>query len=340
MPRSPISIPSLHGLRGIFALMVVYHHGWNTGWIPLNAIGHIGVIGFFTLSSFLITYHYMPGTFSWRYWAAYLIRRFFRIYPVLIAVVILFWLASSNWVAVHPIRFSAHNIWRTLLLSNRSWGFWAISPEIYFYLWFPIFACALLLLPIRNSLKTLLIGLLWFYCLINTGYVHHRILSLKPFLVFFAGGIFGGLLYKELEHSPFLSQREWNTIALGSLAILCLCMWPSFRSLAFSHVGIWGNFRTYSLLLVTVIVSCARSNGFSTVALTNPIMQFFGNISYDLYLIHLMVYFLVKRNVALSTPIKFVYALVISILLSWLLHKVVEKPGMRLGKKLSQFIKS
>src|SRR5438309_7314404 len=78
--------PALEGLRGIAALLVVFHHsrthrlwGWLEGWN--------GVTLFFVLSGFLITTLALReedalGALRWR---AFFVRRAFRIVPVYVA---------------------------------------------------------------------------------------------------------------------------------------------------------------------------------------------------------------------------------------------------------------
>ena len=81
--RAAMFFPALEGLRGIAALLVVFHHSrshWLWGWLE----GWNGVTLFFVLSGFLITTLALReedalGALRWR---AFFVRRLFRIVPV------------------------------------------------------------------------------------------------------------------------------------------------------------------------------------------------------------------------------------------------------------------
>ena len=74
----------------------------------------------------------------------------------------------------------------------------------------------------------------------------------------------------------------------------------------------------------------------------SPVSQFLGRISYSLYLIHfqmLVVALWVLSPTALATwggSLRFLLlTLALSILSAFLMHRLVERPGMRLGKMLA-----
>lgn len=140
----------LEGLRGLCALSVLLSHVfWNaTGyrtshesyfpgyfWAFIGDFSNIGVLLFFVLSGFVIEYTtQMP--FSWGEAKRYLARRFIRIYPIYILVLIFSFSLSDNpsdtW-----LRFSGNALflqtWLVKCLSNNS-VFWTLHLEIAFYL--------------------------------------------------------------------------------------------------------------------------------------------------------------------------------------------------------------
>src|SRR5438105_6464905 len=89
--RAAMFFPALEGLRGIAALLVVFHHSrshWLWGWLE----GWNGVTLFFVLSGFLITTLALReeaerGALRWR---AFVVRRCFRIVPVYVASLALY----------------------------------------------------------------------------------------------------------------------------------------------------------------------------------------------------------------------------------------------------------
>jgi peptidoglycan/LPS O-acetylase OafA/YrhL len=89
-------IKSLTGLRGIAAMWIVLHHYFGsakTGNIVLEAIsnifsnGYLAVDFFFVLSSFVLCYSYEKSfsvTVNRESYKNFMIKRFIRIYPLLI----------------------------------------------------------------------------------------------------------------------------------------------------------------------------------------------------------------------------------------------------------------
>jgi len=79
------------------------------------------------------------------------------------------------------------------------------------------------------------------------------------------------------------------------------------------------------------------------------IMRFFGDISYDLYLLHPLillptVHFLIKYRWYVSSPgfVRFALLLsiaaIIAIPVSYLIHKAVEEPGKRGARPICEWV--
>ncbi|KAJ3325986.1 hypothetical protein HDV06_002371 [Boothiomyces sp. JEL0866] len=173
-PTRATIIPCLSGLRGVAALSVVYlhqnsyDHGQHVmgGWDTMYEFGSIGVIFFFVLSAFLLTYrglydikresdviyytipfyNYKIPVLSLR-WISYFIRRIFRIYPVYIVIVILAtslprfqgddfqkqaYYSDGNGTALPP-----SDILPYAVFYNVQSIFWTIPPEFEYYFVIP-----------------------------------------------------------------------------------------------------------------------------------------------------------------------------------------------------------
>ncbi|MGO7161972.1 acyltransferase family protein, partial [Rhizobium johnstonii] len=138
----PDYIPSLDGLRGVAALLVV---GAHIGLIfPIRA-PHLVTMGdeavglFFALSGFLMAHLYGSRPVTRENVLDFLVSRFARIYPVyLVAVVLVAMLSSMQSLDfVQPIAGGTDFV-RHVFLLGSSGVFWSIPPEIQFYLLFPV----------------------------------------------------------------------------------------------------------------------------------------------------------------------------------------------------------
>jgi peptidoglycan/LPS O-acetylase OafA/YrhL len=166
-------IPSLTGLRGVAAMLVVFHHYsiWcapfsgtsRPEWLwAVFATDRLGMTCFFVLSGFVIAYNYLD--FGWRQQplkstAHFVFLRFSRLYPALLVfiglLVMVRWTSPPYtnglglWTAVHLV--SAQS-WLPFKLngalpdSNMFHVSWSISTEFMLYFMFAIFMVLLAVL--------------------------------------------------------------------------------------------------------------------------------------------------------------------------------------------------
>ncbi|MGH9742232.1 MAG: acyltransferase family protein [Candidatus Acidiferrum sp.] len=87
-------IPELDGLRGVaIGLVLLYHYfylTWNTPYVRCFALGWTGVDLFFVLSGFLIGGILLDARSAVNYFRVFYTRRFFRIVPLYLAVIVTF----------------------------------------------------------------------------------------------------------------------------------------------------------------------------------------------------------------------------------------------------------
>ena len=187
-------IPSLTGLRGVAAMLVVFHHYFywcapfsivpRPDWIDsVFATGGFGMTCFFVLSGFVIAYNYLD--FGWKQQplkstAHFVFLRFSRLYPALLVFIAL--LVMFRWTS--PQYANGFGLWTTVhLASAQSWlpfklngalpdanvfhVSWSISTEFMLYFMFALF---MVLLAIMTRFwgvigATVLFGLLGVYIL-------------------------------------------------------------------------------------------------------------------------------------------------------------------------------
>jgi peptidoglycan/LPS O-acetylase OafA/YrhL len=165
MTTKPV-IPSLTGLRGVAAMLVVVHHYFywcapasivsRPEWLDaVFATDRFGMTCFFTLSGFVIAYNYLD--FGWKQQplkstAHFLFLRFSRLYPALLVfiglIVMTRWTSQpyakgfGEWVALH---LASVQSWLPFKLngalpdSNVFHVSWSISTEFMLYFMFALF---------------------------------------------------------------------------------------------------------------------------------------------------------------------------------------------------------
>ncbi len=340
-------IEALDILRGLMALgLMIYHYaGWTgllegpAGGLLLKKIGLYGVEIFFCISGFSMFYVYgdMRGTLQDV--RAFWLKRFFRIAPLYYgcALVSLGYkhLAgkSVSWgdlAGNFTFTFGVYAPSHSLVV-----GGWSIGVEMVFYALFPLLlwgvrrpgtrwglvllsALALVLVERRLALMEGGMPDLW------PSYV-----APANHLFFFLLGGLGVPLRKRLGRWP---SRAKAAVLLGLVA--------AFIGAADVHgdevVLVLGWHRyLYVLLsvgLVWAAAPCAVAAGWVRTSLV-----WLGDVSYALYLVHPIAYFgvslvLAKLHLALGPGVA-VVAGALTLGLSSLAFRHIEKPGMALGRK-------
>ena len=152
-------INSLETLRGFAALAVAFYHFPSTSFLYIEK-GYLAVYFFFTLSGFVITLNYFDKISNIKDVFKFQIKRFFRLYPIHIFVLIIvliiqllkffllhFYEISSASEAFTPeYNYNLSEFFRNVLLIQAvykdgyflSWNgaAWTISTEFYTYFFF------------------------------------------------------------------------------------------------------------------------------------------------------------------------------------------------------------
>ncbi|MGG7564669.1 acyltransferase family protein [Rhodovulum sp. DZ06] len=128
----------LTGVRGIAALLVVISHGANHGYAPARlfgyGLGQYGVAIFFCLSGYLMGMLYAHRDPS-AHWRRYAIARIARVLPLFYAVLLVS-AAMSAAVGTFPIKVRPEDFPLNLFLLHGSSILWTIPVEVQFYVVF------------------------------------------------------------------------------------------------------------------------------------------------------------------------------------------------------------
>ena len=354
-----MKLPSLTGVRGVAALWVVlFHLQQFAGEFGVDALkglpglrsGWAGVDLFFVLSGFilmLVHEHDFPRL-GWSPVFRFAWLRFFRVYPLATVVLLLILLLvmadrqfAAYWsTAAVPHNFTVSAFFRTLFLANRWWSptdgdwnqpEWSLSVEILGYLAFPVIA----VIATRIKNVRLLLGLTLVCLLFPTAYAY---LSHGKFFnddIFWgagtrmAGAFTGGIVLARVHRLTPESRRELQgsiaTTALVATAA-CLCLPPYGYGLL-------------TLCFGALVYGLAADRGGANRLFSTPLAVWLGEISFPLYLVHVMVLSWLRfrlftdhageleKAAAIALATIFIFAL------AWLLHLFVERPTHRFARR-------
>jgi len=309
MQNSKIYFPNLNGLRFIAALMVIIHHNEQIKYIfklpnywgssPfINNVGRLGVILFFVLSGFLITYLLLAeeSSFNRIKIKKFYIRRILRIWPLYFIIGVLAFAIFPNISFLIWPQFPKDVIYNSLILKiflyisflpNLSNAFlyiipyasqcWSIGTEEQFYILWPI---------LIRSIKRFRIHMM---CLIIFIYIIVKFFTLSEqnpsvFSLFWInfnidcmaiGGIFAILLFNKKNILKYiLNPYLFYTILLATIILIS-------KGVNFGFF----QYEVYALLFGVIIINFANNTS-PALSLENKPLNYLGKISYGLYMYH------------------------------------------------------
>jgi peptidoglycan/LPS O-acetylase OafA/YrhL len=353
-------LSGLDGLRGIAVLAVIIYHAD----ISMLMGGFLGVDVFFVLSGFLITNLLLEelartNTIDR---ASFYLRRIRRLLPALFLVLIASVLVSGLFVADAAYQVRRDLPWAIAFVLNWSYLFfeqsyfvnisrppllqhlWSLSIEEQFYVIWPLLIIGLYKLPLRRvtprqkvfvlSLVLALASTAWMmYLSISNGFP----IPNDPSRVYFgtdthAMGLLIGCATAALWRSEKLSLRLTpdRATAMNGIGFLSLAGIAYF----FLFVGelneflYRGGFLVLSILTAVLIVIAAHPGLKFGARLGNPVLKWFGDRSYGIYLWHWPVFVLMRAGIDVqwSEPINFVAKIAIVLVISDLSYRFVELP--------------
>ena len=355
-----ILFPNLNALRFVAALMVVIHHieqfkdvfhlpnNWSHT-IIFN-IGKLGVVLFFSLSGFLITYlllieKKMAGTVSV---GSFYMRRILRIWPLyfLIIIIAIFLLPFIPAFQIPGSELIHDNLFKKVLLfvfflPNLLLAVynpipfaaqtWSIGTEEQFYLFWPwIFK-----VPINKyvALLVVIVGYIVVDYMLNFLPDGQYVYYLKHFWQYFRidcmaiGGLFALLFYYRVKS---ILSFFYNRIVQISVWIITPAM-----------MFFVNNYDVFAVLFSIIIVNLA-TNKKRIFNIENPATDYLGKISYGLYMYHpiaivlclqTLLYFKLYNNIAL-----YILSLLCTIGFSAASYRYFEKPFIRMKTKFSKIV--
>jgi len=365
----PNRIEFANSLRGIAALMVVVSHYFGFFWrgrdvvagqshmpiLPidqfpspiyspwLNVVPHVhwgnfGVALFFLVSGFVI-----PLSFQRASGIAFLVGRLFRLWPTYVAAtsatLLSVFLGVTYFGLAWPYTASQVAINSVIGLRDLAWSrpidgvIWTLEVEVKFYLICAVagpllrsYSKVVFLVPVLLFVPALLF---WHSAAANgeaAGYAYTIPFSLAncaQYIIF----MFAGVAF-QFTYMKRLRPAELVFLVIGLLAMLGI-LWASARGIASTEL--------YSDYLLAVIVF-ALSMRHRTVFSGGPVVSFFANISYPLYVCHCVAGYVGLRallNAGADVWIAQAVVFAAAISLAWIIHVVIERPTHRLGREVT-----
>lgn len=317
----------IQAMRGVAALSVVCGHAVSArpdmvG--PRLAEGALTILAsgvdiFFVISGFIIatTAAARPHPLDFAF------RRALRIFPVY-WLVLLAAFVSSSWIALSPDGRPALDLGTIFAWTYPNWYLapaWSLAFELHFYA-----AVAVLLAITPNRLFAISFA---GFGLVILAVVFHLQLGIysHPLVLEFGAGVGIAHLHRSgrvgfsrrvLAVSGALFVAGWYCIFVHGVTDPQLARVPTYGLGA-------------ALLIHAVIAAEIEGRSFS------PVLQWFGKISYSLYIVH---YLLVKWTASLtalwllSTAGTIIATILLSIALAAVLHIAIEAPILDWGRRL------
>ena len=347
-------LEGIHGLRGLAALSIVLFHFVYVAkvpapnWLSFTATHfNLSVLLFFALSALSLCHSrsYAPASYS-----AYLVKRFFRIAPLFYLVLgyMLWWGGRPPWnVLLANLTFTFNLI--PGQHQSLVWAGWSVGVEMLFYLLLPaILWFAHRPFPLLVTLLgAVLISEVAWRTLAAPGIPEEQFayFSLLTNRAPFAAGL---LAYSLAQSAPL---RQWQTWGWqhSLLAAVCIAILLSGYFDPFGLKGRW-NGVYFSLWAVGLGLLCLWQCRFPSLLMRASPMQWLGDRSYSIYLLHPVAMILLAPMYAYLAAQSWLgggwlypagLALTLTILLTaaHITYRLVELPGISLGRRIASTLK-
>jgi peptidoglycan/LPS O-acetylase OafA/YrhL len=330
---------ALDGLRALAIIGVLLHHTRHKPFALVH--GFRGVWVFFVLSGFLITTLALreearAGRLDIR---AFMIRRVFRILPLyyLALAAYLVWVFVLQMEPDGASRF-AYYMPNFLFYAPEFPIFqhhfevpfgqaWSLGIEEKFYLVWPFLAFGLLAHSRHRLWVTLVLIAVTATLTVNGGWLAQMWGSYTDILI--------GCLVAQSLHQRAIYER---LAVLGRTGIA----WAVFVALAVATLihgpGTQLAERVFSLLAAVTLIALVTNQRGPATLLSTPWLVRIGIWSYAIYLTHTIVFDIVNPLLPAGRAgdcLTLVAMLAIDLPICWLLHVSVEKPLIRVGKRLA-----
>ncbi len=324
MQLSDDLIKTLHGLRGIAAFTVVIGHARHTTQLPdVDMAPALGVVLFFILSGYLMSWRYLSPDFTLPTVARYAVARFARVFPLFAVAIIGGAVVYAAGAAPRPFGFGPDGIVRHLLFAGSGATVWTVSVEMRFYASFMVLWFAYASIPshrdgvIAAGIVAAICGL-WVYGIDGGRIALHRYLHI------FLMGVLAAIILKHVRHDGLM---KYGAILLPALLV-------GYASSFFVVPILYRSEQIYADMAVctgatALIISAvvAQTSMIGKFLSSRPLL-FVGEVSFGVYLFHRFVLIgLDGLGISdLPRPIRLAAVLIATTLIAWLANILIERP--------------
>ena len=315
-------MPELDTLRGVAVLLVLFFHGFGfefttrglTGlarlFVAMTLPGWAGVNLFFVLSGFLITGILLDTKTRPDYYRRFYYRRALRILPIYYAVLVLLAVLprlglihrDASWPFLALCCVYLANVTDLFGVPMQYGVLWTLAIEEHFYLLWPTLVRSLSRRRVAVAGVAIFVFcplLRWVYCVAgwNVG---------EGYTWLYADGLALGAVLGAVIRGP-LGSRSGTcrvTATLGAASLLLfgggahfgIFLASRWTGIVLRHTAL--NLFFGALLLLALLIGTSRWRGL----VNQPVLQFFGDISYGVYLIHMLVFDMTDQAVSVFVP--------------------------------------
>ncbi|WP_313036180.1 acyltransferase family protein [Acinetobacter sp.] len=324
----------IQGLRAIAVLAVILYHFQ----VSFFKGGFVGVDIFFVISGYLISKSIIINTEQKKFnFKDFYFSRIKRLYPAFLATIIITYIIG--FFIFSPLDFealSATTIFSTVGFSNIYFWFtsgyfdnfstlkpllhtWSLSVEFQFYMIWPLI---LLFIVYLRKLYFIFLSLIIFI----SGFISYKYLSYDSTGVFFLMPFrihefsIGALVFI-LERKFLFTRLINNLIYFFGLLLIIFSILKFNNTMAFPGIIVW-----IPVIGTSLIIYAGSNISFEKIVSLKSI-QYIGEISYSLYLVHwpVFVFFIyIFPEITLNYRIKLLL-LFTTFILSIILYNLVEK---------------
>lgn len=374
---APTRLRALDGLRGLAALVVVFHHAlltvpavaldyieanwasahpsprvWMLTHTPLQLAwgGREAVYLFFVLSGLVLA---LPVLAHQRFsWLAYYPRRLIRLYVPIAGAVLLgafsIWLVPRHpapqlglWLAGRPATYPAGSIEGDLVLLRGDSGvispLWSLRWEILFSLALP--AYVYLLRRHRSPwLSRVMVPAVAIVVVVASLQDREPLLYLSTFAV----GVLLAAHWPAITRAANRVNHSRHHVAVFASALVVGVVLAASRPvlLGLGEPQIVADPTQWAVILgMTVIVVTVAFSGATRAVFESRPLRWLGSISFSLYLVHEPIIIAIRYATFPASPlVGIALAIPLALAVAVVFERVVERPSHRLSRRLGRLV--